>query len=1208
MSRLSLFLLGGFRAERHGQPVTGFESNKVRALLAYLAVEAGRPHQRSALAGLLWPDQPEETARTNLRHVLRQLRRTLDDRDEAAPLILADQQTITFRGDEVMLDVARLLAVREETKRCGHTAFETCSDCIERNRAAAALYRGSFLAGLDLPDSDLFNEWAVVQRERLHRQALEIFSTLSACYEQRGDLTLALEYAWRQIELEPWHEEAHRQVMRVLARSGQRAQALAHYETCRRTLQEELGIEPGAETQALRETIVRGVGLPSPQSASPRSTSPVASRSAVATSIGRDAETAQLRTLWENAVGGQGRLVIIRGEAGVGKSYLVRYLTEYVGQQGGLALVGHCFEFERALPYQAIVEMLRAAANDLQQADLSLAHRAPLSRLVPDVLGVASTPLAEAAVAEADMRAQLFEALLQAFLALARRQPLLLLLEDTHWAAESTLDWLTYITPRLAQSRLLVAITYRTSEVGADHALARLRRRFARASAVTDLWVRPLSRAAHRALVAQLSGLGPTQADGVADRLFSETAGNPFFLEEIVRGLIETGQIAIHEGRWAGEFITATPSAEVALPDSLRETIQARLERLPEMSRSFICAAAVAGRVFDYDIVQRAGGWTDELALNALEDLLARGFVYETPGHDGFAFVHHLMQEAIYADLTQPRRSYLHRRLAGALQALRPQAVELAHHFALGGDQERARTYYLQAGDRAREVAALSDAVQHYRAALERWPEHDGLGRAETLHRLGECQWLTGDIQGALQTFEAAYALFEALGDRLKSGEMQRLIGLRQWDLADQASAARHLHQALAILEQGPESVELARVMCSISGLHMMASGYEEAIAWGERALSLAERLRAEGVTCYALVNIGSSWVSVHAHDVERGMTMQREGLRRALALGLPRDACRAYYELSEALTGQGRYVEARATLEEFRTYAGRTYVRPSLGVAVARLTELDWLAGRWAEVLERRQEQAAWVSGPWGIETSILLGKIENDLGRPELARQELERALPQAQAYGDLHRTAPFLGQLARAYAGLAMEAEAQAMLDRVNHLVDRRRYLERRSVPPLLFACHYYASHIAVGQRDAAYQGVARLERADRQLKTPETAVALAEGQGTVWLADERPGDAATRLRQAADQWAALGRPYDQARALRHLGQALAQLGEMNAARQVIDQALAIFDALVAQLEDEALQRSFGASPLVRQTRDARSTAAMSSASSQVTATAK
>ncbi|MCW5852125.1 MAG: tetratricopeptide repeat protein [Anaerolineae bacterium] len=1191
MSRLSLCLLGGFRAELHGQPVTGFESNKVRALLAYLAVEAGRPHQRSALAGLLWPDQPEEAARTNLRHVLRQLRRTLDDHAGAALLIQADQQTIAFRGDDqVMLDVARLLTAREASTRCNHTSFETCPTCIARYREAAALYHGPFLAGLELPDSDLFGEWAVVQRERLHRQVLDILATLATCYEQQGDLALAREYAWRQLELEPWHEEAHRQVMRVLARSGQRAQALAHYETCRRILRQELGIEPGAETQALRDTIARG-SPPSTKDAGPAPPLTTVGLPALAAPIGRDAEASQLRTLWENAASGRGRLVIIRGEAGVGKSHLVRYLTESVVQQGGLALVGHCYEFERALPYQAIVEMLRAAAHTLQHADLPLAYRAPLHRLAPDVLGLTSAPLPEVAVAEADMRAQLFEALLQTFLTLARQQPLLLLLEDTHWAAESTLDWLTYITPRLLHSRLLVAITYRTSEVGADHALARLRRRFARASAVTDLWVRPLSRAAHRALVAQLSGLAPPQADAVADRLFSETAGNPFFLEEIVRGLIETEQIYLHAGHWSGTFIAAAPSADVALPESLRETIQARLERLPEMSRGFICAAAVAGRVFDYDIVQHAGGWTDELALTALEDLLARGFVYETPEQGGFAFVHHLMQEAIYADLTPPRRRYLHRRLAEALQALRPQVVELAHHFALGGDQERARTYYLQAGDRAREVAALSEAVQHYRAALERWSEADRAGRAETLHRLGECQWLTGDIQGALQTFEAAYTLFAALGDRLKSGEVQRLIGLRQWDLADRTAAARHLHQALAILEQGPESVELASVMCSISGLHMMASEYEEAIAWGERALALAERLRAEGVTCYALVNIGSSWVSVHADDVERGMTMQREGLRRALALGLARDASRAYYELSEALTGQGRYAEARTVLEELRAYATRTYVRPSLGIAIARLTELDWLTGHWAEVLARRQELAAWLSVPWGIVTSILMGEMENDLGRPELARQELERTLPQAQAYGDLHRTASHLGQLARAYAGLGMAPEALAMLDRVNHLVDQRRYLERRSLPTLLFACQYYAARMMVGQREAAYQGVGRLERADRQLQTPETAVALAEGQGVVWLADERPGEAATRLRQAADQWRALDRPYAQARALRHLGQALAQLGQMDEARRSFDQALAIFDALVVQLGDDALQRSWRLSPLVRETHAAR-----------------
>jgi DNA-binding SARP family transcriptional activator len=211
MTSLAIFLLGGFRAELNGEPIIAFESNKVRALLAYLAVEAHRPHQRSALAGLFWPDHPEELARTNLRHVLRQLRQTLADQNASAPLLLTSQHTIQINSSSAFtLDVARFVALLAACERCDHSALEACPNCIERYKQAAALYQGAFLARLDLHDSELFDEWAVTQREQLHRQALEIFFTLASYYERAGEYEPARQYAWRQIELEPWREEAHR--------------------------------------------------------------------------------------------------------------------------------------------------------------------------------------------------------------------------------------------------------------------------------------------------------------------------------------------------------------------------------------------------------------------------------------------------------------------------------------------------------------------------------------------------------------------------------------------------------------------------------------------------------------------------------------------------------------------------------------------------------------------------------------------------------------------------------------------------------------------------------------------------------------------------------------------------------------------------------------------------------------------------------------
>jgi tetratricopeptide (TPR) repeat protein len=298
-------------------------------------------------------------------------------------------------------------------------------------------------------------------------------------------------------------------------------------------------------------------------------------------------------------------------------------------------------------------------------------------------------------------------------------------------------------------------------------------------------------------------------------------------------------------------------------------------------------------------LVRQAEGWADEVALGALEELLGRGFIQPDEVEGDFSFTHHLMQEAIYADLTGPRRAYLQRRLAEAIQALHPNNFEaLAYHFAQAGDAERARLYYLQAGDHAWRLLALSDAAGYYQAALERWPDKDLAGRAEILYKLGQCQWVIMELQKALDSFEVARDLFQVCGEQVRAGDMERMIGRMQWELGDGGAAWLHYRQALAMLEEGPETVELARTLSSISQMYMLASQYEEAIAWGERALSLAERFGAEDVIVHVLNNVGTARMTVYDYNPEQGVFMLRESVQRAKLLGLPHDVCRDYVNL----------------------------------------------------------------------------------------------------------------------------------------------------------------------------------------------------------------------------------------------------------------------------------------------------------------------
>jgi DNA-binding SARP family transcriptional activator len=259
VARLSICLLGSFWVTLDGDPVTNFESDKVRALLAYLGVEAETPQRREKLAGMLWPERPESVARANLRHALANLRLVIGDRQATSPFLLTTWQTIQFNNaSDVWVDVAAFTDLAQ-------TSHSPTPGTIERLETALELYRGSFLEGFSIPDSPAFEEWALLEGERLHRLAKENLRSLSGWYERCGEFELALNHAWRNVALDPCQENAQQQLLRLLAYSGQREAALVQYQTYRRRLAEELGVEPSTQTEALYDRILDGSDLLSPQ-------------------------------------------------------------------------------------------------------------------------------------------------------------------------------------------------------------------------------------------------------------------------------------------------------------------------------------------------------------------------------------------------------------------------------------------------------------------------------------------------------------------------------------------------------------------------------------------------------------------------------------------------------------------------------------------------------------------------------------------------------------------------------------------------------------------------------------------------------------------------------------------------------------------------------------------------------------------------------
>ncbi len=312
MARLEIALLGAFQVSKDGKLVTRFETAPARALLIYLVLHPGMPLRREMLADLLWPDQARSEALHALRQTLNRLRRAIESRDSNSPFLQITRQTIQFNPDgDYWLDTDAFTDLAGTVHAHPHRRLEACGICLQRLTQAADLYRGDLLSGFYL-DSLPFQEWLTMEREHLHRQAMEALYHLAACYNQRGEYPQAQHYARRQLGLEPWREEAHRQLMLALALSGQRSAALAQYETCRRTLSEELGVEAEAKTRALYER-VRDGRLHS--GATPPHNLPAQ----LTRFVGRETELDQIA---EQLNAPDYRLLTLAGPGGVGKTRL----------------------------------------------------------------------------------------------------------------------------------------------------------------------------------------------------------------------------------------------------------------------------------------------------------------------------------------------------------------------------------------------------------------------------------------------------------------------------------------------------------------------------------------------------------------------------------------------------------------------------------------------------------------------------------------------------------------------------------------------------------------------------------------------------------------------------------------------------------------------------------------------------------------------
>ena len=767
-SVLHIGLLSTFRLTYGDEPVTRVDTPRLRSLLAYLVLHCGLPQIRQHIAFTFWPDSAEKQALTNLRHLLHDLRRALPEADR---FIRVDSKTLTWQHNTPFTldidDFEHALAQVEEATQRG--SQRTVREALEK---AVHLYQGDLLPGC-------YDEWIESERGRLRQVYLRALERLVRLLEDRRDYAAAIHYARRLQQKEPMQEATYGALMRLHALHGDRASALRVYDECVEVLQRELDIAPGPATRRLHERLL-SLREPLAQQIAAHP----ARRAEELPLVGRHEEWGQLKAAWRRAAQEQAHLVVVKGEAGIGKTRLIEELLAWAARQGIATANARSYAAEGRLAYAPVADWLRTEAQSTALPRLSPVWMSEVSRILPELrLDHPDLPELEP-VQESWQRLRLFEALSRAVL--ASGEPLLLVLDDMQWTDAETLAWLRYLLRFAPEARLLVAGTIRTEEMDAEPALAALLSDLGRDGVITEITLGPLTTEEASSVAAHVAGRALDE--GQMKRLHEETEGNPLFVVETVR---------------AGLLEEATP--DVTLPPKVKAVITSRLAQLSPEAKNLAGLAATIGRAFTVEVLVEAMGRAEERVAEALDELWRRHLIREH-GAGAYDFSHDKLREGTYHEISPVRRGLLHRRVARALETVYANDLDafsgqLAAHYEQGGLAEQALRYYHRAGQLAKDVHANEEAIRLFNKALallegfSKTQEHDEQ-ELELQTALG-ASLVVLKGHGApevRQTYERAMTLCEQLG---RASEAPILRALANLNLS-----AGHLRQAHALGEE----------------------------------------------------------------------------------------------------------------------------------------------------------------------------------------------------------------------------------------------------------------------------------------------------------------------------------------------------------------------------------------------------------------------
>ncbi len=1009
---LRVRVLGPLLVQRGQNILSMPQSKKTRALLAYLAI-TGRVHRRDRLCALLWDvaDDP----RGALRWSLSKIRSLVDSED--ARLLVADRQNVELSLGPSTLDLAEVrLALR-----AGAEALS-----VERLVELAGIFRGELLEGLDLIDFDAFNAWCAAEREQARAMQCKVLGNLVE--RLQDEPAQALDYARELVQIDPLDEMQRARLIRLLGAAGHRQEAMTQYESAQRLLKD-LGQATGALDRAWRALEGPGLfsaktdapsgapGLEPSLAAAPDRGASTASAVARPTLVGREEERARLLSVLGDAAGqGRFRALLLKGESGIGKTTLLRDLSQEARRRGCMVLEGAAFEAESGRPYGPWIDALRRLPRENWSDEICAA----LTPLLPE--------LGRSGAGGPSSRDLLFDAVSQVVSSQARPdRPFLLIFDDLHWCDDASAELLHYVARMTRELPVAMVLGARDGELVDNESAVRVLRSLRRDQILDERLLLPLSQADTMALVHQMGG------DSHAEDVFHQSGGNPLLTVELAR------TAADHSG-----FV----------PGTLKELVGDRLARLSPASEDLLRWAAILGTSFQVSRLASLVSFELDALIHALSELERHALLEESSseGGGGYAFRHALVHRVVYSGLSEPRRRLMHLRVAQQLQKQADPdgslAVELAQHASLGGDAVTAARACVMAAHRCLLVFAGAEAYMHARRGLhyaetlsdaERLPLRLELMRLKVLARapedrrmeaarieaLAEAALDAGFPEHARLGFSTvSYLRWEsgAVGDARRTS-LRAEFATRGADDESRLLGVAEAARCLVILEKDlPEAEALlleARAVSERSGqaswaasdglglLRMHGGELDEAEQAFKDAWALARQAREHHQEFYSLEHLVQ--LSLLRGEQERAAGYARElavigdKLREGSEAPVARALLALCHYRAGAADSLGTLEDAIVRLREVDAKQRLSFVLTQLALLELERGELERAQARTAEALELAEalEQASEVA----LARALLLRIARLQKNEAEVERHR--KALTQLRGYAHHVRT---------------------------------------------------------------------------------------------------------------------------------------------------------------------------------------------------------